>query len=129
MKLCRSELPANDAMLRLNPPRPILLLPGVPILCCCDAFVTNFAKNGRGNFRVSDANSSQRINFADSRYSYGGDIARDTAISVKPGGEGRETFRPDSCEREKNNLAIVSHKSGQVLNLVGPLLGGATSLQ
>ncbi|GBP06258.1 hypothetical protein EVAR_3599_1 [Eumeta japonica] len=41
-KLCRSELPANDALHRFNAPRPFLLIPGVPILCYCDAFLTNF---------------------------------------------------------------------------------------
>ncbi|GBP76048.1 hypothetical protein EVAR_33356_1 [Eumeta japonica] len=35
--------------------------------------------------------SSQRINFADSRYSYG-DIARDTAISVKPAERAAKLF-------------------------------------
>ncbi|GBP11038.1 hypothetical protein EVAR_79717_1 [Eumeta japonica] len=35
-KLCRSELPANDAA------RPFLLLPRIPILRRCDDFVANF---------------------------------------------------------------------------------------
>ncbi|GBP22478.1 hypothetical protein EVAR_78655_1 [Eumeta japonica] len=42
MKLCSSQLPANDAMRSFNAPRPYLLLPRVPILRHCNAFVDNF---------------------------------------------------------------------------------------
>ncbi|GBP87067.1 hypothetical protein EVAR_45432_1 [Eumeta japonica] len=42
-KLCRSELPANDAMRGFNTPRPFPLHPRIPNSCNCDAFVTNFA--------------------------------------------------------------------------------------
>ncbi|GBP81060.1 hypothetical protein EVAR_62100_1 [Eumeta japonica] len=41
-KLCRSELPANDAMRRFNAPRPFLLLPRVLVSGHCDSIVTNF---------------------------------------------------------------------------------------
>ncbi|GBP10765.1 hypothetical protein EVAR_6317_1 [Eumeta japonica] len=41
-KLCRSELPATDAMRRYNAPQPFLLLPRVSILRHCNAFVTKF---------------------------------------------------------------------------------------
>ncbi|GBP55259.1 hypothetical protein EVAR_24455_1 [Eumeta japonica] len=43
MKLCRSELPANDVMRRFNTPPTFLLLTLVPISHHCDPFVTNFA--------------------------------------------------------------------------------------
>ncbi|GBP44260.1 hypothetical protein EVAR_22144_1 [Eumeta japonica] len=42
MKLRHSELPANDVMPRFDTPRSFLLLPCVPILRHCGAFVTNF---------------------------------------------------------------------------------------
>ncbi|GBP83732.1 hypothetical protein EVAR_103609_1 [Eumeta japonica] len=38
---CRSELAANDTLRRYYAPRPLLHLRRVPILCHCDAFVTN----------------------------------------------------------------------------------------
>ncbi|GBP08836.1 hypothetical protein EVAR_78239_1 [Eumeta japonica] len=45
-------MPANDAMRRFSAPRPFLLLPCVPILRHCDAFVTNFTA---AEFRVYSA--------------------------------------------------------------------------
>ncbi|GBP97457.1 hypothetical protein EVAR_101209_1 [Eumeta japonica] len=41
-ELCRSELPANCVMRGFDAPRAFLLLRRVPILCHCDALVTNF---------------------------------------------------------------------------------------
>ncbi|GBP96027.1 hypothetical protein EVAR_71391_1 [Eumeta japonica] len=41
-KLCRSESPANNIMRRFDVSQPFSLLPRVPILRHCDAFVTNF---------------------------------------------------------------------------------------
>ncbi|GBP15425.1 hypothetical protein EVAR_80595_1 [Eumeta japonica] len=41
-KICRSDLPAIDVIRRLKTFRTFLLLPCVPILRHCDAFVTNF---------------------------------------------------------------------------------------
>ncbi|GBP62806.1 hypothetical protein EVAR_50635_1 [Eumeta japonica] len=42
MKLCRSELPVNDAMRRYTALRPFLLLPTFLFVAYFDAFVTNF---------------------------------------------------------------------------------------
>ncbi|GBP97755.1 hypothetical protein EVAR_91980_1 [Eumeta japonica] len=55
-KLCRSELPADNAMRRFNAPQPFLLLPRVPILRFCDAFVTNFTA---AEFRALYCSSTQ----------------------------------------------------------------------
>ncbi|GBP72316.1 hypothetical protein EVAR_90412_1 [Eumeta japonica] len=54
-KLCRSELPADNAMRRFNAPQPFLL-PRVPILRFCDAFVTNFTA---AEFRALYCSSTQ----------------------------------------------------------------------
>ncbi|GBP89131.1 Histone-lysine N-methyltransferase SETMAR [Eumeta japonica] len=66
-KLCRSELLANDALRRSNAPGLYPFLPRVPILCHCNAFVTNFtAAEFRalycvpGNFDVKDEPRSGR---------------------------------------------------------------------
>ncbi|GBP27742.1 hypothetical protein EVAR_82791_1 [Eumeta japonica] len=51
--LCRSELAANDILRRYYAPQPFLILRLVPILCQCDAFVTNFTVT---NFSLPDKN-------------------------------------------------------------------------
>ncbi|GBP12201.1 hypothetical protein EVAR_6380_1 [Eumeta japonica] len=85
-KLCRSELPANDAVRKFNSPQPFLILPRISILRHCDAFVTTFtaAKFVTNRFRSSPFHYS--IHICRYEWSYGAVAGgrRSFALSLLP---------------------------------------------
>ncbi|GBP64186.1 hypothetical protein EVAR_35575_1 [Eumeta japonica] len=112
MKLCRSELPANDVMRKFNTPRPFLLLPHVPTLRHCDALGTTFTA---AEFQTIQALQTQQTSpFL--RCANKGHASSAARASLRSAGPGRRLFRSTlpfdvpECIRIKSATSIKRFK-------------------